>query len=76
MLLVYRKNVVGFKFIYLQDGSETVRDKVLQTAKKRKKGDAGKVSVTKRLKRENEEQKKALSSKRKDCDETKRVSNS
>ncbi|KAG0548632.1 hypothetical protein BDA96_01G183200 [Sorghum bicolor] len=54
------------------DGSETVRDKVLQTAKKRKKGDAGKVSVTKRLKRENEEQKKALSSKRKDCDETKR----
>jgi len=66
----------------LQDGVETIRGKdswkgeVLQTAKKRKKGDAGTVSVTKRLKREDEEQKKASSSKHKDCNETNRVSNS
>jgi lysine-specific demethylase 3 len=66
----------------LQDGAETVSGKdsrngeVLQTAKKRKKRDAGKVSVTKRLKREDEEQKKASSSKHKDCNETNRVSNS
>ena len=66
----------------MQDGAETVRGmdsrngEVLQTAKKRKKGDAGKVSVTKRLKREDEEQRKALSSKHKGCDETDRVSNS
>ncbi|XP_066336268.1 lysine-specific demethylase JMJ26-like isoform X3 [Miscanthus floridulus] len=59
-------------------GVETIRGKdswkgeVLQTAKKRKKGDAGKVSVTKRLKREDEEQRKALSSKHKGCDETDR----
>ena len=82
MLLVYRKNAVGFKSIYLQGGVETIRGKdswmgdVLQTAKKRKKGDAGKVSVTKRLKREDEEQRKALFSKHKGCDETDRVSNS
>lgn len=65
----------------MQDGAKTVRAKdsrngeVLQTAKKRKKGDAGKVSVTKRSKREDEEQ-KASSSKDKDCDENNGVSNS
>ncbi|XP_012704397.3 lysine-specific demethylase JMJ25 isoform X1 [Setaria italica] len=59
-------------------GAETVRDKfskngeVKQTGKKRKKGDAGKFSVTKMLKRENAEQKKASSSKDKDCDEKNR----
>jgi [histone H3]-dimethyl-L-lysine9 demethylase len=82
MLLVYSKNIVGFKSIYFQDDVETVRSKdsrsgdVLQTAKKRKKGGAGKVSVTKRSKREGEEQKKASPSKDKDCAETNGVSNS
>ncbi|KAJ1294642.1 hypothetical protein BS78_01G161000 [Paspalum vaginatum] len=59
-------------------GAETARNMdsgngvVLQTAKKQKKGDAGKVPVTKRLKREDEEQNKASSSKDKVCDENNR----
>lgn len=67
------------KPIYLQYGAETVRDKdstngeVKQTAKKRKKGDAGKVSVKERSKREDKEQKKASSSKDKDCEEKNKV---
>ncbi|ONM06881.1 Transcription factor jumonji (jmjC) domain-containing protein [Zea mays] len=71
-----RDTDVDDESIYFQDDVETVRSKdsrsgdVLQTAKKRKKGGAGKVSVTKRSKREGEEQKKASPSKDKDCAET------
>ncbi|CAL4926134.1 unnamed protein product [Urochloa decumbens] len=55
-------------------GAETVKDNdsencELKQTKKRKKRDAGKVSGTKRLKREDAEQMKASSSKDKDCDE-------
>lgn len=67
------------KSIYLQYGAETVSDKdskngkVEQTAKKRTKRDAGKVSIKERSKRQDKEQKKASSSKDKDCDEKNRV---
>jgi hypothetical protein len=62
------------KFVFLQYGAETVRDKsskngkVKQTGKKRKKGDAWEVSVTKMSKREDGEQKKDN-----DCGEKDRV---
>jgi lysine-specific demethylase 3 len=67
------------KFVFLQYGAETVRGKsskngeVKQTGKKRKKGDAQEVSVTKMSKREDGEQKKASSSKDNDCGEKDRV---
>ncbi|WVZ59777.1 hypothetical protein U9M48_009876 [Paspalum notatum var. saurae] len=60
------------------DGAETTGNMdsrnvvVLQTTKKQKKGDAAKVPITKRLKREDKEQMKAPSSKDKDCDENSR----
>ncbi|CAN6287576.1 unnamed protein product [Urochloa humidicola] len=55
-------------------GAETVevkdsKNREVKKTKKRKKGDAGKVSGTKRFKREGAEQRKASSSKDKDCDE-------